>query len=316
MALSVHGLAARFTFVDDSGIMRSDEVLVIRAQDVLGRPIRAFPGAPFYIGVASDYGGYDSRYADLSGMTCVVVTAVPWAGVGNRPWYVSANILYESIMGKKLLSGFSIMILLCLCVGLAASIPVLWAGFFAEDDQDLRKTCMIKYGAFAVASLIVLVGVRSSSIGDPLEYQEKTREYYAAYDGMPKTPAGYLLPFYSAGRMSVFNSPPRAVEYEQTPGTFFEVLTVFVALGAALFGMPLYRGLYWFFAPLPLQLRFNRATARGEWPTADEIIEAVREGTLNKSAWQSKMMETKAKQFEGELQRRRQTLERRRQHGR
>src|SRR5271166_580714 len=78
------------------------------------------------------------------------------------------------------------------------------------------------------------------------------------------------------------------------------------ALGTALWylpgfllGLPIV--LYFLFVRLPLQVVYRRAIREGRWPTTDELVLALRKGTLDKAEWQSKIMAYKSRRFETSL---------------
>ena len=68
-----------------------------------------------------------------------------------------------------------------------------------------------------------------------------------------------------------------------------------------LIGVPIV--LYFLFVRLPLQVAYRRAIREGRWPTTAELVLALRKGTLDKAAWQSKIMAYKSRKFEAGLNR-------------
>jgi hypothetical protein len=72
-----------------------------------------------------------------------------------------------------------------------------------------------------------------------------------------------------------------------------------IAFPGFLLGLPIL--LYFLFVRLPLQVAYRRAIREGRWPTTDELVRALAQGTLNKTDWQSKIMAYKSQRFEADL---------------
>ena len=115
--------------------------------------------------------------------------------------------------------------------------------------------------------------------------------------------------YFDAQRL--FAGPPTPRQMQQSPQNFWLVFCAALLAGAFAFGMRIYKGWYWLFVPLPIQVRFQRAMWRGEWPRAEEMIEAIREGVMHKTTWQSKAMAKKAELFRHKLIARRVAIQRR-----
>ena len=76
-------------------------------------------------------------------------------------------------------------------------------------------------------------------------------------------------------------------------------MAAIVAFPGFLLGVPIL--LYFLFVRLPLQVVYRQAIREGRWPTTEELVLALRKGTLDKADWQSKIMAYKSGKFETAL---------------
>ena len=84
-----------------------------------------------------------------------------------------------------------------------------------------------------------------------------------------------------------------------TLAVFGSLAAAIVSLPGFLLGVPIL--LYFLFVRLPMQVVYTRARRDGRWPTAAELLEAIRQGTIDKTDWQSEIMEYKARKFDATL---------------
>jgi hypothetical protein len=235
---------------------------------------------------------------------CGYLHRMPWSSSLNLPYWISAELMnpdapeeYEleidlALVGLMGFVALSLFGMVCLPFG------------FVDIDSERERAatqfrlCTLFFIGSAVV-FAILFGLRNR-MQTPLGELAKGQAYYRFYQSLPKS-NGLLQPVSYSDAQRLFAGPPTPEQMQQSPQNFWFVLCAAVLAGAIAFGMRIYKGWYWLFVPLPLQVRFKRAMRRGKWPRAEEIIEAIREGAMNKRAWQSKMMELKAVRFEAKL---------------
>jgi hypothetical protein len=246
--------------------------------------------------------------------TCGYLHRMPWSSSLNLPYWISADLMnpdapdnYKLAIDLALvgLAGFVLLALFCLLC-----LPF---GFFDIDaDQERTSTrfrsCKVFFIGFGVvfASLFWLRNMMETSLDELLRGQS----YYDFYQNLPKS-NGLLQPVSYFDAQRLLAGPPTPEQMTQSPQIFWFVVCAALLAGAIKFGMRIYKGWYWLFVPLPLQVRFERAMRRGEWLRAEELIMGILEGTTRQNAWQSKAMAKKAELFARKLIARRVSIERR-----
>ena len=300
--VSDDGGSFRFAYLDDLGNVAISKVYIMWARDAFLNQIPAFQ-PPLYGVYVPERG--QTRATDFSSGLCVVMTAVPWATAGERPWFVWPWMLTESLSGQQAIrAATGILLFLLLFVFIGAAL-LIHAGFV--DESNVERRVLTVGGSIGAGLLILLVmlPVRNATMVEPLEERERFRAYYAFYDALAKGKNGALLPLDGQAFIRIYWAPNvygTPEDYEQTPRTFFKWLLIFLGAYAVGFGYFIFKGIYWVFVPLPLRRTFEEAAAKGKWPTAEEIRKALKRGSANLTGWQSKMMSMKAADFKRELE--------------
>lgn len=278
-----------FQYLDESGRAKSLFAHVVLARDALNRNIN-----------------WDHPdQATLAGAgTCVDVIAIPWAGVRDRPWYVEPQTLDDNLQSKTRLSFFATYTSWGIFLLFTVGAGFVWIGFLPDESRSKRSSMGAGCLVFAVAGSLLLAYVGDQAIQTPLELQQQVKSYYSYYDALPKVGPN-LLPLNGDAALRLFRGPPGVLDFGQNCSAYVTWLIILVIIGLVIFGVHIYRGIYWVFVPLPLKVRFESAVGKGRFLTAEEVIDAVRAGTTGKNTWQSKMMARKAEEFSAELEARR-----------
>jgi hypothetical protein len=302
--------AYTLTIIDASGRDQRLSAFLLGTSDAsgIGFPLTYTgrgPGSFSFVTVAPPFNqGEQSVPASTDVAMCGYLHRIPWSSSLNLPYWISGELINPDApddyrLGIDLaligLTGFVLLALFCLLC-----LPF---GFVIIDSERERaatrfRSCSIFLASCAIV-FAILFGLRN---GMQTSLDELTigQGYYDFYQSLPKS-NGLLQPVSYFDAQRLFAGPPTPDQMEQSPEKFWLALGAALVAGAFAFGAHIYKGWYWLFVPLPLQVRFQRATRRGEWPRAEELIEAIREGAMNKTAWQSKMMELKAMRFEAKL---------------
>jgi len=287
--ISDEGFAYAFTYIDERGRQATQKAFLIGTSDAAGRQLSSMP-----------YQTHSTRTG-----TCAGVTSVPWSNDRNRPFWVSDATLAADPTPLRHLSErgglalFGLGILFVVFTGIAA------AGYF--DAPDKRGGGLTLCIIVAIGSLIVLSQIHASVLSEPHERLLAVQAYYRAFDALPKTD-GRLLPLDIRKLRPLLAGPPLTVDLDQAPQTFWMWVAIALAGFFAVAAKRSVMGLYWLFVPLPLEVSFRRARNRGQWPKAEELIEAIRRGTVGKTTWQARAMTLKAEKFAHELARLRDRL--------
>jgi len=287
--VSEEGSAYAFTYIDERGRQATQKAFLIGRSDAAGRHLTNMP----------------SNYKRPDTGTCAGMTTIPWSKDRNRPFWVGDATLAADPAAMRQKSEGAGLALFGLVVLFAAITGIVGAGYFDEPDQRGRGLGLC--AAVAVVSLIVLWQIQSYALSQPLERLVAVQDYYRTYDRLPKS-GGHLLPLDIRELRPLLNGPPLTTGLEQTPQTFWTSLAVAAAIFFLVSVKRFVMGLYWLFVPLPLEVSFRRARNRGEWPKAQELIDAIRRGTVGKTTWQARAMTLKAEMFAQELARLRDQL--------
>jgi hypothetical protein len=277
-------------FVGDSGAAVDRRMWIIDRKDIL-----AFSVNMYKYDVPS---WFHRPPAGRSGETCVALVTVPWQKIRNRPYWVADETLSADPATSKTTDDTAGLIVMLLLAIFAAGTGFVAAGYFDAPAQ--RVGGVVRSLLFAGAALALLMYIRTNYIVEPHARLVQVQDFYRFYGQLPKSGAN-LLPISGQSASRLFAGPPLTTDL--TPSTdAFRTVAWIALLGWIILNIKrLYMGLYWVFVPLPLEVKFRRARARGDWPRAQEIVEAVRQGTMNKAAWQSRAMALKAQRFASEL---------------
>ena len=312
--------AYTLTLIDAAGRDQRARAFLLGASDAIGLGFALpysgqGPGSFSFVSVAPPFNqGKQSVPVFTNVATCGYLHRMPWSSNLNLPYWISAELINpEASNNYKLeidlalvaLGGFLTFALFCLLC-----LPF---GFFDIDSEGERSATRSRSCRFfLIGSALVfaaLFGLRNgmqTSLGE----LAKGQAYYQFYQGLPKN-NGVLQPVSYFDGQRLFAGPPTPEQMQQSPQNFWLVTCAAMLAGGIAFGMRIYKGWYWLFVPLPIRVRFKRAMLRREWPKAEEIVDAIREGTMNKTTWQSKAMAKKAELFTQELIARRAKIQRR-----
>jgi hypothetical protein len=278
------------TVVNEAGSSAQQKVWVVERQDIL----------PLTVGMTSRYkppSWFNPPSPARGGEVCVGLVTVPWQASPNRPFWVADGTLSLNPADLQTASMWTALTLGGLIAAFAVATGFIGAGFF--DAPRGRGSAIARAIILAVIAASILMYMRSY-ITEPAERLPKIQTYYSFYNKLPKS-GGNVLPMSPQDARTLFAGPPLTIGLEQSTSAFNWVALISLLVFLALFIKRIIMGLYWVLVPLPLEVRFRRARARGDWPRASEIVDAVRQGTMNKSSWQSRAMEMKAERFKREL---------------
>jgi hypothetical protein len=304
--------------VEQQTASREIKTWLLRAKDGLGSDLRLpYAGQapqPLAYRVGPPFGQSGAITAPSSITTCGFLVRVAWSADTNRPYWISTDLLRpvartDAENTITLAEAFITLVWVALLFGFL----FLPFGFFDIDDwqvSQVRSRTIVRYLVFCAIGGAGLWLAHHIFLQEPYLQILKAQSYYAFYDHLPKA-NGLLKPLSIFDAQRLFVGPPRPEELLTNPQVFWFACLGVVGMMVFTFGMRIYKGWYWIFVPLPLAVRFKRAMWRGAWPTADDIIDSIREGTLHKTTWQSKAMTKKADRLTQELVARRNAFERR-----
>jgi hypothetical protein len=282
--------AYAITFVNEAGAAVTQKYWAVDRQDII----------PLKMGAAMDVIGptqLNGPPSSKSGDGCAGIVAVPWQRHGNRPFWVADATLQLHPADLQTASMWTVFTVLGLVLAFITGIAVAAAGYF--DGTGNRKGAVTLCVLYSVVAVGVLLFLRSY-MTEPIERLTQIQGYYAFYLQLPKS-AGALLPMSVSDARRLFAGPPLTFGIEQSTSFFYWTALCLTVVFFALIIKRLVMGIYWIFVPLPLAVSFRRARARGDWPRASEIVEAVRRGTMNKGTWRARAMELKAARLRQEL---------------
>lgn len=245
---------------------------------------------------------------------CGTLHRMPWSRSLNLPYWISAELInpdapvdYKFGIDLALVGLTGLVLLAFLC---ALCLPFGFFDIEGEHERAATRYRSLKLLLIGSAMTFATLFVLRTGMQTSLDELTKGQSYYDFYQSLAKS-NGLLQPLSYFDAQRLFVGPPTPEQMTQSPQTFWLVFAAAVVAGIFLFGMRMYKGWYWLFVPLPLQVRFGRAMRRGEWPKAEEIIMAILEGTTRKNVWQSKAMTKKAELFAQKLIARRIAIQRR-----
>jgi hypothetical protein len=278
------------TFINDAGASVLQKFWVVDRKDMLA----------LSVGMSSKFTMPNWLHAPppgRTGETCVGLVTLPWQRSGNRPYWVADQTLRLNATDLQTASLRTALVLVGLGLVFVVGTAFAAAGYFDAPRQ--RGGGIVRAVIFGIVALGVLLFIQSY-VTEPAERLPQIQSYYSFYDKLPKN-SGNLLPLRPDDARVLFAGPPLTTDLDQRTDMFQWAALIALIGFLLLSAKRIIMGLYWVFVPLPLEVRFRRARARGDWPRASEIVDAVRQGTMNKSTWQSRAMELKAERFRREL---------------
>lgn len=237
-----------------------------------------------------------TRYAPSktysANVRCGVLVDLPESKNADRPYYqedASAKTAeYQPLHGLKL----TILLWLGAFLG-SALIPCVY-GFRSRGAEERW------FISLAAAAAVVGISFAAGQIciEQPWQTFQTAQRYYGFFDALQRSWGG-LLPLSGPQLYFLIAGPPHP---HDTQFAFAAYAWISGALGAAwlIVHMPfIVVGLYWICTPLPLEEAHKRAVAEGRRLTDEEIMAAMQQTVLGKSAWQLRVMESKARAFAG-----------------
>jgi hypothetical protein len=244
------------TFVNDQGVPVLRKLWVVNRRDVLA----------FSVGMSSKSNvpsWLHTPPAGRTGETCVSLTTVPWQKDRNRPfWVADATLQTDRRALQATADKVGLMVLLLGAIA-AVGTGIVAIGYF--DAPALRSGGVIRCLLVGGGAVAALMFISSNQVSEPLGRLSQAQDYYNFYERLPKA-GGALLPLdgFAAGRL--FAGPPLTIDVMPSTDTFYTLFWLAVFGWVVLHVKRLYMGLYWLLVPLPLEVRFQQARARGDWP--------------------------------------------------
>jgi len=282
--------AYALTVVNETGAAVTQKYYAVDRQDII----------PFRLGAAMNVTGptwLNPPPTTRSAESCVGIASVPWQRNGNRPFWVADATLHLNPADLQTNSMWTAFTLLGLVLAFITATVFVGVGYFdGTGSRKLGITLALVVGCLVIGVLMYM----RSYVTEPIERLTQIQAFYSFYDKLPKS-AGNLLPMNASDARRLFAGPPLTIGIEQSTSAFYWTASISIVVFLVLSLKRLVMGAYWIFVPLPLETSFRRARTRGDWPRANEIVDAVRRGTMNKGTWRARAMELKAERLRREL---------------